>query len=108
MKKFLSVVLLAVFAFELSGCEAMQRVIDRQTARELAAAEAQKPKPETPSPQYAAFLKSMSVVNHGPCKDCIFSRSYNDPQPKRYSITYNGKTIRCREFPTGSDRYLCN
>lgn len=108
MKKFLSVVLLAVFTFELSGCEAMQRVIDRQTARELAAAEAQKPKPAPVDPKVEAQFASLHSGLNEPCKDCIFSRSYNDPQPKRYTVTYNGKTIRCREFPTGSDRYLCN
>lgn len=107
MKKVL-LITIAFAALLATGCETLNAMVEEQRAKELAAAEAQKPKPETPSPQYAAFLKSMSVVNHGPCKDCIFSRSYNDPQPKRYSITYNGKTIRCREFPTGSDRYLCN
>ena len=107
MKKFLSVVLLAVFAFELSGCEAMQRVIDRQTARELAAAEAQKPKPAPSDPRTEAYTAWLNSIDK-PCKDCIFSSSYNDPQPKRYTVIYNGKTIRCREFPTGSDKYLCN
>ncbi|MDY6323016.1 MAG: hypothetical protein SPL30_08940 [Succinivibrio sp.] len=107
MKKVL-LITIAFAALLATGCETLNAMVEEQRAKELAAAEAQKPKPAPVDPKVEAQFASLNVVDHGPCKDCIFSSSYNDPQPKRYTVIYNGKTIRCREFPTGSDRYLCN
>lgn len=106
MKKVLFVTI-AFAALLATGCETLNAMVEEQRAKELAAAEAQKPKPAPSDPRTEAYTAWLNSIDK-PCKDCIFSSSYNDPQPKRYTVIYNGKTIRCREFPTGSDRYLCN